>query len=320
MNRFSLEVKVGIVVSITVALILGFVFFLGQYNPFAKSFRVNALYNFAGGIELGSAVRVAGVKVGKVDQIKFFEPGHKFNGEPATISIRLQIDKRAQHLIRKDSMFYISMAGIIGEKYIEINPGSMSSPQLENNASVRGIDPPRLDEMLSQGYAMFDRLSKKLDSMSEEDKEKMRSLFENLVTLSQSLSDLGQKSSQFTGMINDTHNMINDTHKLVRNLDAIVSPIAPRTADDRANFEARIREINKTIDNLSSLSQRLDRMSARIDKDLLSGVTKQSLERTVRQIVQQEGVTINLGKKVGKLEYPALPAPPDQPPMTQEGK
>jgi hypothetical protein len=114
--------------------------------------------------------------------------------------------------------------------------------------------------------------------------------------------------------------MVNDTHRLVRDLDAIVSPIAPKNAQDRENYEARIKEINKTIDRLSSLSERLDRMSARIDKDLLSGVTKQSLERTVRQIVQQEGVTINLGKKVGKLEYPALPALPDQPPMTQEGK
>jgi len=302
MNRFSLEVKVGIVVSITVALILGFVFFLGQYNPFAKSFRINALFNFAGGIELGSAVRVAGVKVGKVDQIKFFEPGHKFNGEPVTISIRLQIDKRAQHLIRQDSKFYITMAGIIGEKYIEINPGSMGSKQLENEASVRGVDPPRLDEMLSQGYAMFDRLSKKLDSMSEEDKEKMRSLFENMVTLSQNLSEFGEKSNQLMGLAVDTH-------RLVKDLDAIVSPIAPKTAQDRDNFDARLREINKTMDRLSALSDRLDRMSARIDKDLLAGVTKQSLERSVRQILQQEGVTINLGTKVGKPQYPALSEP-----------
>jgi len=312
MNQFSLEVKVGIVVSITVALILGFVFFLGQYNPFAKSYRVNALYNFAGGIELGSAVRVAGVKVGKVDQIKFFEPGHKYNGEPVTISIRLQIDKRAQHLIRQDSKFHVTMAGIIGEKYIEINPGTMASPQLLNEASVRGVDPPRLDEMLSQGYAMFDRLSKKLDSMSEDDKEKMRSLFENMVTLSRNLSEFGEKSNQLMGLASDTH-------RLVKDLDAIVSPIAPRTAQDRANFDSRLREINKTIDRLSSLSERLERMSARLDKEL-SGVTRQSLERSVRQILQQEGVTINLGKKVGKLEYPALPMLPDQPPVTQDGK
>jgi len=43
-----------------------------QFNSFTKSYRIDALYNFAGGIVLGSAVRVAGVKVGKVDQVKFF--------------------------------------------------------------------------------------------------------------------------------------------------------------------------------------------------------------------------------------------------------
>lgn len=312
MNRFSLEVKVGIVVSITVALILGFVFFLGQYNPFAKSFRVNALYNFAGGIELGSAVRVAGVKVGKVDQIKFFEPGHKHAGEPVTISIRLQIDRRAQHLIRRDSKFFITMAGIIGEKYMEITPGSMGSPQLENNESIRGIDPPRLDEMLSQAYAMFDKLSRKLESLSGEDKEKMRSLFENMVTLSKNLSELGAESDQLMKFMTDARRLLND-------MDALVSPVAPRTAKDRQRYEARIRELNRTIDHLSAISERLDRGSARLEREL-AGVTKKSLERSVRQILQQEGVTINLGSKLGKPVYPALPLAPDQDPATQDGK
>jgi len=298
MNRFSLEVKVGIVVSLTVVLIIVFLFFLGQYNPFTKSYRIDALYNFAGGIELGSAVRVAGVKVGKVDQIKFFEVGHKFNGEPVSISLRLLIDRRAKHMIRKDSKFFITNAGIIGEKYIEIVPGSPSSPILENGAKVRGIDPPRLDELIAEGYKIFDRLSRRLESMSEEDNQKLRSLFDNLVTLSTNLSEFGEKSSQLTALVSETR-------KLVDNLNALLNPLAPRTQAERAQYEQKLKELSLTIDHLASMSRSLDHVSAKLDQEL-EGVTKASLEKTIRQILQEQGITINVGTVVGKPKYPPL--------------
>jgi len=292
MNRFSLEVKVGIVVSVTIALIIAFLFFLGQYNPFTKSYRINAMYNYAGGIELGSVVRVAGVKVGKVDQIKFLETGRLFQGEPVNISIRLQIDRRAMHMIREDSQFYITNAGIIGEKYIEITPGSQSSPAIKNDDSVRGIDPPRLDELISEAYKIFGKLSERLESMSPEDRQKLRDLFDNLVTLSTSLSDLGAKSSQFLGLVQDTR-------KLVNGLDAIVSPITPKSEQEKAALEQRLKRAGEIIDHLSSVSSALDQT--------LEGVTKASLERTVRRILQEEGITINVGTMVGKPSYPPLP-------------
>jgi len=292
MNRFSLEVKVGIVVSVTIALIIAFLFFLGQYNPFTKSYRINAMYNYAGGIELGSVVRVAGVKVGKVDQIKFLETGRLFQGEPVNISIRIQIDRRAMHMIREDSQFYITNAGIIGEKYIEITPGSQSSPAIKNDDYVRGIDPPRLDELISEAYKIFGKLSERLESMSPEDRQKLRDLFDNLVTLSTSLSDLGAKSSQFLGLVQDTR-------KLVNGLDAIISPITPKSEQEKAALEQRLKRAGEIIDHLSSVSSALDQT--------LEGVTKASLERTVRRILQEEGITINVGTMVGKPSYPPLP-------------
>jgi len=273
MNRFSLEVKVGIVVSLAVVLILGFLFILGQYNPFAKSYRIYVLYNFAGGIELGSPVRLAGVKVGKVDQIRFFEPGYVFQGEPVALSLRLMIDQRAKSMIREDSKFYINMAGIIGEKYIEVLPGSASAKMLENGASVRGIDPPRIEQLLSQGYDIFERVSKKLESFSEEDKEKMLSLFDNLVIL-------------------------------VDNLNRLLEVISPQNSEERKELQARLKQLDETLTLLHSTSQRLDKISARLDSELET-ITQASIEKSIRQILQKEGITVNIGNILGKPKYPS---------------
>ncbi len=306
MNRFSLEVKVGIVVSVTVALILVFLFFLSGYNPFAKSYRIYVLYNFAGGIELGSPVRVAGVKVGKVDQIKFFEPGHKFQGEPVSISIRLLIDRRAQSMVRRDSKFYINMAGIIGEKYIEITPGSQTAPVLENGETVRGIDPPRLEQFLSQGYGVFEKISKKLESISEKDKEKFKKMFEDLACLVENLAKFSRSIEDLTKQAQKIQGLVNQTQLLLTNLNLLLEPIVPKTPEQAKQYQARLDQLSDTINHLSSLAERLDRASARLEVEL-EGVTKESIERTIRQILQQEGITINVGTVIGKPKYPPLP-------------
>ena len=244
---------------------------------------------------------MAGVKVGKVDQIKFFETGHKFKEEPVILSLRMVIDQRAKHLIRDDSKFYITNAGIIGEKYIEITAGSPSAKVLENGASIRGIDPPRLDELVAQAYSIFEKLNKSMEAMKPEDKEKLSSLFDNLVKLSSSLSDFGAHAEQLTGLAEDAH-------KLVKDLDSLASPLAPKTAADRVAYDRKIKELSQLVDRLNSMSVHLNRLSAKADTEL-QDVTKSSLERTIRQILQQEGVTINLGQKFGKLSYPPLPEP-----------
>ena len=299
MNRFSLEVKVGIVVSVTVALILVFLFFLSGYNPFTKSYRIYVLYNFAGGIELGSPVRVAGVKVGKVDQIRFFEPGHKFEEEPVSIGIRLLIDRRAQEMIRRDSKFYINMAGIIGEKYIEITPGSSQAPVLEDGETVRGIDPPRLEQFLSQGYGIFEKLSKKIESISEQDKEKLRAMLDNLMVLAENLANFTSVIQELSQENQKLLNLLDQTESLLFNLNALLEPLVPHTPEEREQLKERMSQ-------LSSLIDRLDRVSAHLEVEL-EGISKESIERTLRQILQQEGITINVGTVIKKPEYPPLP-------------
>ena len=52
-------------------LALVFAWTLGLGNPFKQTVDYYVTYNFAGGIEIGSPVRVSGIKVGKVEKIEF---------------------------------------------------------------------------------------------------------------------------------------------------------------------------------------------------------------------------------------------------------
>src|SRR5271156_5566465 len=136
----SNEAKVGGLVLGTGLLAVAFAWVIGLGNPFKQTVDFYVTYNFAGGIEVGSPVRVSGIKVGKVEQIEFFvpndpkgtaklEPGSDAFDESKAITplrVRVSVRKDAAVGVREDSKFYVNLAGIIGERYVEITPGHMN--------------------------------------------------------------------------------------------------------------------------------------------------------------------------------------------------
>src|SRR5271154_2383218 len=117
--KLSNEAKVGALVLGTAVLALVFAWTLGLGNPFKQTVDYYVTYNFAGGIEIGSPVRVSGIKVGKVEKIEFFvpvdpkgiaktEPGSDSFDESKAITplrVRVSVRKDAAVGVRDDSKF-----------------------------------------------------------------------------------------------------------------------------------------------------------------------------------------------------------------------
>ncbi|MFZ4403121.1 MAG: MlaD family protein [Pseudobdellovibrionaceae bacterium] len=152
------EQKLGALVLVSIFCIIGFAYFMGGLDVFSSQRELNLMFNYAGGLDEGSPVRVMGIKVGKVKKITF-DPGFKMpNGEEVKLRVQIGLDKKAWDSVRKDSKFFINLAGVIGEKFLEITPGSLSADVFANADVVRGEDPPRIDQMISQSYALAGKI------------------------------------------------------------------------------------------------------------------------------------------------------------------
>ena len=152
----KLEFKVGLLflASVSAFLVLGT--YLGLITPLANTKTLHVVYNYAGGIDEGSPVRVMGIKVGFVKKGSF-DPNFKTPlGEEVKLRLTVAIQDRAWESIREDSKFYINLAGVIGEKFLEISPGTGSI--LNEGQVVRGEDPPRIDQLISQSYGLAGRM------------------------------------------------------------------------------------------------------------------------------------------------------------------
>ncbi len=270
-GKLSNEAKVGALVLATAALAVAFAWVVGINNPFARSMEFYVTYNFAGGIEVGSPVRVSGIKVGKVESIEFFvpqpeaspvsisEPGSDSFDDKAVAPLRLRISVRKDAAVgvRRDSRFYINLAGIIGERYIEITPGKRSSPQVMAGETVAGVDPPRIDQLLSQSFD----LAGKITDLINENKGDISKSIELLYKLSGNLN-------QTLAWVDKSAVFKTDLSKLVGNLIAITSDVR------RITDKTRTPEGEKTLNLLYDLLWRLEPLDS----------------KNIREFLQKEGI------------------------------
>lgn len=209
----KIETKVGLLFLSAIVVMVGFAYFLGLINPFSSQNELSLAYNFAGGIELGSPVRVMGIKVGKVKSIEFIPDQKMPNGEEVKLKITISVSKKAWPTIREDSNFYINLAGVIGEKFIEITPGSADAELLKEGQLLRGEDPPRIDQLISQSYG----LAGKILEMVEENKT---SVVDTITTMNQLVTNLNSALKQINTATDkkDVGKLLNNMITLTDNL------------------------------------------------------------------------------------------------------
>lgn len=276
MKKLSNEVKVGFLVLATLGLIVFFAWVIGVQNPFEPKTSFYVTYNFAGGIEEGSPVRVSGIKVGKVTDIEFFAPQNKDqqiaqqnpgSASPseqkavAPVKLKLSVSQEATRGIRQDSRFYINLAGIIGQRYIEVTPGSLEAERIQSGDVLQGVDPPRIDQLISQSFDLAGKIQKIL----EENEGDIGRSIELLYQLSENLNktlDSVEKSKIFEA----------DIQKLINNLIRITSDV------EKLTKKVDTPEGKKTLKLLHELLWRLKPLD----------------EEAIEKFLQKEGVKVHM--------------------------
>lgn len=140
MRRSALELGVGVFVIIGVLALsylsirLGRVELLGERGYF-----VTADFPSVGGLRPGSTVEIAGVEVGRVEAITLAD-------YQARVTMRIRRGVKLQ----EDSIASIKTKGLIGEKYVRINPGG-SDQLIPPNGRIREVEAPvDFEELLSR--------------------------------------------------------------------------------------------------------------------------------------------------------------------------
>lgn len=156
-----IEVYIGIFVLIALILLGIMIISFGQYEYLGKQYVIHAVFNFISGVVEGAPVRYAGVDVGKVIKADLFE------ADNGNTQVRLTLRIKEGVRIKNDSEAVINSLGIIGEKYVELFPGSPGAPVLKEDEELYGVDPVALEMVMAQAYKVLSGLEGTLSSVNE---------------------------------------------------------------------------------------------------------------------------------------------------------
>ena len=111
---FDKEIWVGVILTAFFAGVFGYVHERAIRVKGATAYTLNASFNQADGLSVGSAVRLAGIPVGRVGKQTLAPNGYQ-------VLVQMVFDRPVQ--IPLDSSVRIETDGILGAKHLEILPG-----------------------------------------------------------------------------------------------------------------------------------------------------------------------------------------------------
>ena len=184
------QIRVGIFVLLAIAVLVFLVLNAsGDINPFSRKLHLRARFGDANGLREGSEVRLAGVRVGKVEKIVLLEPS-PVPGAPrveAQMTVDSTIDGRpANERIRSDSQAQQGSPSLLGnEMLINITPGTAVGQPVQDGALLPGSSSNTVNDFATSGTDLAQRLSK----LSDEINSMVRDVKEGKGTVGRLFSD-----------------------------------------------------------------------------------------------------------------------------------
>jgi phospholipid/cholesterol/gamma-HCH transport system substrate-binding protein len=131
-----LEFKVGIFILTGLVALSVYIFSITDKAAFEGGKSVRVVFGFANGLKKNAPVRIAGVDEGIVKNIGLF-----FDKQDRRTKAAVELWIKKETKVPADSSVIINQLGLLGEKYVEIIPGSDTRHFFEDGKTYVGKDP-----------------------------------------------------------------------------------------------------------------------------------------------------------------------------------
>jgi phospholipid/cholesterol/gamma-HCH transport system substrate-binding protein len=235
-EHLSPESKVGLFVLAGLAVLMVSILMLGDIH-FRPQNYYHATFNNIEGITDKSPVKIFGVEVGSVTGVDL-EDGHA----RVTVALRKGIP------IYKNAVMRIRSTGIIGSKFIALDPGCPESgipeedQRLHSGESILSKDTVSIDELM-------ERVAKSLDDVTGGGKlgSNLNVTMENLRHITDSLNAaLGQQQQSLINIVKNAENFSMHARSVAEHLDDVLT-------SSKEEIKSAIHNLKETLDKSNSL-------------------------------------------------------------------
>lgn len=137
--RNTLETKLGIFVFMAVLAAWAIVETLGSTDIFHRGYRVSALFNTVQDLKPGDRVKMAGVEIGRVEDIKLTES-----------KVRVTMKLHEDAMVKTDSKASVKYTGLMGQNFVNIDFGSPGATKAKDGTELESYEQPDLSALMSK--------------------------------------------------------------------------------------------------------------------------------------------------------------------------
>lgn len=180
----TLETRLGIFFALALIVAVIVLEMVGAADFFKKGYIVNASFKNAKELKKGDPVKLAGVEIGRVENIRLVD-------SQARVSMKIE----GKYALKTDSKAKILFAGLMGQHFVEIEPGTPNAPRIEPGGFIEAKTQPDLNEIMARLENVASGVEGLTKSFSAE----------NLSTLIGPMNDfLRQNSTNLTAILSNT--------------------------------------------------------------------------------------------------------------------
>lgn len=290
MSVISTEAKVGLFILIALV-ILGYMSFqVGEYGfGLKKGYVVNAVFDNVSGLEKDASVVIAGVEVGRVEGVSLV------HGK-ALVLLRILPDIR----LERDVSVSIKTHGVLGDKYVEIVPGTIGEEYLLNGGVIVDVKKQAdIDQLLRDLGNISSDVMKVTSSLKnviagEEGEANLKAILTNTKELTENLNNIVKRNDEKVNvMIANFSNASKEMERAFTALNEIVDKInkGEGTIGQLVKDEGIFDNLDKTIASLREIAEKINEGKGTIGRLVNEEETVDNINASLKSLdTSMEGI------------------------------
>lgn len=234
------KVRLGLFIAGGFAIFVLAIFIIGkQKNLFNPVFKLTSTFLNVSGLQVGNNIRFSGINVGTVDNISIIND--------SMVRVDMLVRQDVKKFIKSDSKVSIGSEGLIGNRLLNITPGSGNAPMLAKNQQLASIEPVETDAII----ASLKVTVANTEVVTKQAADMMLKINSGKGTLGRIIHDteIAQNISKSIVNFENTSEELDKTMSSTRNSLAVIMQSLQLTADNAKVSTQQLEEIMTGINN-----------------------------------------------------------------------
>ncbi len=267
------EFKVGLLV-VTVGSLIAFMSLQVSDDPsyMGRAKKAWFLLPNAGGLIKGSAVRSAGIPVGSIKEIKLQDG-----------QARIDISIKSDISMTTSASVIVKAMGILGDKHIEVNPGSPTDPPLPDGAQILTVkDSGSIENLVGQVGEITSSLKNVSSALQEavlEDGTRKHILGRIVINIEKLSGDLAEMTAKNKGKLNE---VVDQVHNITGTLDELVNDDSDNGL--KKSWKRALARVDSSLKNIDEITGKINRGEGTIGKLVNDETTVEEINTAVQGV------------------------------------